>query len=557
MTKWMLVAAALLSAAASSEAYLCSADRVPAATLLFPFVRGTFAAGATATEPAADRTKPHTVFSVTNVSHRPKIVNVVLHNDFGDPLFSWNALLTGYDVAAWDFADVMEGKIRATGPATDPSTGRPFSPLGGAPGALGPVPAFYPGLPELPAPSSVGTTPNGTASLYGLCTNPVYTAPPALDPGIYRFGIPRHSRARIFAGLRQSQRMAASGWFGTYPPSFSPPAWLLERDESQEVWGFVTVDVVDACSEATPESGASYFQSIAKPVRTAPYGGNPASGYTVAMGNTLLGDFREVSDPVRLGPAGTAVSIEVDAQDVANATDLPRQVLPGASFYRYVNPGCGDAGRPGMLPQCEEIGGLALMPHAADNVRVSAYSFGPAHAIPSGDFREPLPSAFGFRWHSDESRSLSTHLRVWKEFPDTYLFEGTTYVESQRAYSYYAWDEEEHVLATPAVDANQFPLMVQEVDVSELPLPTTYLKAGWMVVAFFGSAGPVVAVPGGYSSPAPHTYGTQAWIDVRSASGGSDSLAPAHVFGNFLCDAHAVAGTPATENRLDLGNLLY
>ena len=113
-----------LLSASPAGALLCASDPVPAGTLLF-VVTGKYSAASTPANPVADYTAPATTISITNVTAAPRIVNLVLHNDFGVPLVGWNALLTGYDVYTIDFRKIMEGYLLPTGPSTNSTTGRP------------------------------------------------------------------------------------------------------------------------------------------------------------------------------------------------------------------------------------------------------------------------------------------------------------------------------------------------------------------------------------------------------------------------------------------------
>ena len=557
-----LLSAALALGASAARAALCSADRVPAGTLLFPFLRGTYAASANAIRPVADRTAPHSVISVTNVASTPRIANFVLSNDMGYPLLHWNALLTGYDVVTYDFADLMEGKIRPTGPGVDPATGTPYSPTGGTPLPFGPLPGFDLSTPPLPSPGGIGSAGSG---IYGLCNDPAYASALGVDPDIYRQGLPRVDRAHVFSGLRQSRWMAATWMWSDTPPYYVSPEWLRSRTLDGEIWASLTVDVVDACTGKTPRDGSSYFATYARPRTTSKYAADPAGTVDVGLGNVLLGQFREITSASPIGPSGNAVAVEIDNQDVWSYR-RPRPVSNGASFYRYTPELCPPMDEPAQLETCRWP--TSVQTRGSEYMAGSTAIFGPARPIPSGDFREPLPSAFAIRWIEDPASSTSTKIRVWREYGDVYPYYGYGYVFSGLGYAYYVWDDEERVVGSPSCPippcqpfdggGNLLPLPLQEVDLADFSLPTSLLKSGWMVLAFYGSATYGMPIPGGYSSPSPNTEGTMAWIDVHVVSGGSESVAPAQPVGNFLCDGFAVGPNfPGSDNRLDLGNILY
>jgi hypothetical protein len=558
---WRRLAAALFSALlpAAAGAHLCASDPVPAATLLF-FVRGRYSASSTAANPVADRTSPTTTVSITNVTASPRVVNLVLHNDFGVPLLGWNAILTGYDVVTLDFADILEGYLVPTGPYTNPSTGRLYSPTGNAPLAGGPLEQ---GAPDLGAPGGTGIVPNGTTSLFGLCTNPTYTAPFTVDPGNYRNRLPQYNRAYVYNGLRKSQVIAENQWWGNYAPYYVAPDWLRDQSTDDPISGFLTVDVTAGCSFQFPwESG--YFQNAAVPRTVSYYAGNPATNFQVDVGNSIVGDWHENGGPSgseAFARSGSAVAIEVDNQDIVNSIDYPREIREGATFYRYEAPRCGPAGQRDDLVEClDRYTGSAI---GMDYVTGAPYVFGPANPLPTGDFREPLPTAFAVRWLGGDT---TTRLRVWKEFPDTYPYYGYTYVYSFLQYTYYAWDDEERVFDTtpycpvppcepvPA-ELNQLPLAVQEIDVSNLLLPDDLVRSGWLMLAMVGSNGYLLPVWGGYTSPFPQTYGSQCWVEAIYTADGRSQVVPGTPVGNFLCEGTNFAEGP--DGGMDYSGILY
>lgn len=562
-----LAAVALLGFAGSSFALLCASDPVPAGTLLFPFVTGRYAASATASNPVADREAETTLFAVTNVSDSAKIVHFVLWNDFSYPVIDWDALLTGYDVYTVNFADVMEGYLRPTGPATDPKTSRAYSPMGTQPIAQGPVPSFQIGIPNLPAPEGVGTTTNTTTSIFGLCTNPTYTTPFTINPGNLASRIPEFNRQLVFNGLRKSQVIAENGWYGNFPPYFVTPEWLVNRNTDENVWGYITADVAIACGIGIP-SEATYFATEATNMTWNYYAANPANLYEVEAGNTLIGDWFIIGLADNIAEGNNAVHIEVDNQDILNDIDYPKTIVNGASFYRYTSPVCGSSGLPDDLAECfDKYTGSGI---GSDFTTGADYIFGPANTIPTNDFREPLPSAFAFRYIQGEMFNGGTSMRVWKEFPDTYPLYGLTYIYSGLQYEYFAWDEEERVnvsnitcpvspCPTIAGEINQLPLEVQEVDINVLSLPDDNMPNGWVLLAFVGSNTYLLPVPGGYTQPFPETYGTQAWVEVSYVANDRYSADfNAAVIGNYLCDGLSITYFPYTGwDVTDLGDVLY
>lgn len=568
MKKFLIVtlaAVALLGFAGSSFALLCASDPVPAGTLLFPFCTAKYAPTATSTDPVVDYNEAVTLFAITNVSASPRIVHNVLWNDFSVPLLDWDVLLTGYDVITFNFGRILEGYLVPTGPGNNAATGRPYSPTGSQPQAQGPVPSFWAGIPSLPTPGGVGTTANNTASIFGLCTNPVYTTPFTVDPQRQANRIPEYNRARIFNGMRASQTIAENGTYGNQPPAFVPPTWLLNRSTNDNVWGYITSDVVAACGFGFP--GSDVYHGIhGRPYTTSLYANNIASNFWVDLGNTLIGDWFVVDSGENGAQGAPAVHIEFDNQDVINSLSYPKTVQSGASFYRYTDPEC-DPQQGYDIFNCTDF--YTGTGTGSDWTSGSAYFFGPAD-LTGIDYREPLPSAFAFRWMDGGGFDGGTKIRVWKEFPDVYPYYGFTYIYSGLQYAYYAWDEEEHVLtstggcdvspcATTPGEINQLPLEIQEVDMDNFNLPKSYMTFGWALFAFLGSNTLYLSIPFGFSTPVPNTFGTQAWIEVLYTAGGRYSVdLNAAVLGNFLCDGLSVTWAPRSGiDETDLGDVLY
>ena len=521
--------------ACPASAELCASDPVPAATLLFPFVTGRFAAGSTATNPIADRSSPTTLLSITNVSSTAKIVHLVLWNDLGAPLLSWDALLTGYDVYAVNFADVMEGYLRPTGPATNPATLRGYSPTGTQPTAWGPLPTFFfGGIPNLRSPGGVGTTSNNTASIFGLCTNPTYTTPFTVQPGSYAARIPEYLRAFVFDGLRKSQWISENGWWTLDTGLSTAPEWLRNFLTDDNVAAYLTADVVAACGAGTPADGADYFDRFAIPRTRSWYRNDPASRYAVGLGNVLIGDWFVIGPADEVGEGGRAVRVEVDNEDVENSPLHPRAIRRGASFYRYATPNCSGADDDPdfcAAPDPVATGG-------------SIHRFGSARSAVS-DRREPLPSAFAFRWRNGGANEARTKVRVWKEMSDVVPEEGGYRIDDSLPYSYWVWDDDERTYQQTCpfdgcprwFEWNQFPLVTQEVDLSELFLPEDVVSSGWVLLAFPGSNGELLRVPGGYETPWPEALGEQAWVETVTILGDRViGATPATPIGNFLCD---------------------
>jgi hypothetical protein len=94
----------------------CDIANLPAATLLLPYFEVDL----------DDFEGETTLFTVTNVGDRARVVRVTLWTDYGFPIVSFNVYLTGYDVQSINIRDVLaSGRIGA-----DEGTGTSVSPIG-------------------------------------------------------------------------------------------------------------------------------------------------------------------------------------------------------------------------------------------------------------------------------------------------------------------------------------------------------------------------------------------------------------------------------------------
>lgn len=544
-----------------ARALLCAIDDVPAGTLLFPFVTGRYAPEATATNPVADRAEARSLFSITNASSTPRIVHLVLSNDFSFPLLSWDMLMNGYQTIELDFADIMEGKLRPTGGAFSPIP--PVAPQ--AP--QGPVASFFPSeVAKLPKGIGVGKVSGATDTLYGLCTNPTFTPGLLLPPDQQGMRLPDHLRAALYNGLTKSQVIAENGWWGSYPPLWERPDWVANRSRNDSVHASITVDVVAACGGGGPWEGSAYFSRYARPVTASYYANDPATGFVVGLGNTLLGEWIIRNSSGSRFESGRAVGIEMDNQDVENSPLYPRELEAGGTFYRYGGPGCAPGEYPGEPTQCRDL--YTSVPSANDWVRGSPLFFGPWNGpLPSDDYREPLPSSFAFRWLRGATH---TRIRVWKEAVETTPYYGFTYALSTLPYAYYSFDDDGRVWSgdipcdvctcpTLPNEIGQLPLATQEIPLEVLNLPWTSLQSGWIVMAFLGSNGVKVPVPGGYEDPALATIGAQAWIEVvYTNDAGHSTVVRPTVLGNWLCNRCGSTSCPRDgRSRIDHGDVFY
>jgi hypothetical protein len=276
--------------------------------------------------------------------------------------------------------------------------------------------------------------------------------------------------------------------------------WWTERDDTTETWMYVTADVVTACNLDFPDTDG-YFRGVA------------------SYDNVIIGDMIYLDSINNYSEAYQAVHIEADEDLVYVATQSPLDSTRPVSFYhRYSQPD------------------LAF------------------------DDREPLPTAWAFRYMNDAANNAKTWVRAFKQasYEDidsllTAALPGDTLIQDLYlnpddqtvsafwasnclAYTYYAWDEDEDVLTTtgtpwsqPGVGfivANLLPLETQEVDVAEFELPGAY---GWMLFVWPRSNTAPYA-----TAPAIDLY--QTWMGVKYQAFGTYSAGmTATVMANYNC----------------------
>ena len=279
------------------------------------------------------------------------------------------------------------------------------------------------------------------------------------------------------------------------PYALSPtPEWAA-RDTSGPTWMYITADVVENCNKLFPDA-PGYFLS------------------EVRFDNVLIGDSFWTSVADRYSEASNAVHLEASMylDSVVTHTDAG---LPISFYYRY----------------SQLLDGVS-------------------------DYREPLPTAWAFRYLGWGNPVLGTDIRVWKgstEFSWTNDLERTgtskvspdTLVASNcHAYTYYAWDEEEMVTTVDQVPwsmpggesviPNLIPLETQEVSVDQFNAPGEY---GWML--FVWPASNYFGAGAGFEDD---YY--QTWMGVRyNAFGDWSAAMDGAVMANFNCFSDQVLPT--------------
>lgn len=331
--------------------------------------------------------------------------------------------------------------------------------------------------------------PEPTSALGSRCdsTNSSY-------PGLYATPIPPGFLGLFQGYLQVSQTVPRlhsddcdKPYSGAY--TLTPTPFWAERDTTYPTWMYITVDVVENCNKLFPDS-PGYFTSEAR------------------VDNVLVGDVFWTSLDARLSEASHAVHLEAD-MDLANVATTAPTGFPISFYHRY----------------------------AVLNEAVS-------------DYREPLPTAWMFRYLGAGVSNIGTDVRVWKgstTYDWTYDLERTGAVKVSpdslvasncHAYTYYAWDEDEMVTTVTTVPWSQpggetvipnlIPLETQEVPIDQFDTPGAF---GWMLFVWPASNYP--ADPMTWTNFDDYY---QTWMGVRyNALGDWSAAMDAAVMGNFNC----------------------
>ena len=480
----VMAGAAILGVSSVVYANVCAFDPVPAATLLFPFVAFDYSAGAAGTT---------TIFSITNVSSEATIAHVAIWSDFSVGILDYNILLTGYDVQRTNIRDILVGgqlPVTVNGAHTSGREGVADD---------GPVSSVN----ELNADwiSMLMDQPQATNALGTRCA----TSDPAY-PGQYQTPIPGGVLALFQDWLQSSQtqtRYHADDCVPAYTGGYVPELpngdvpWFQARDDQSATWMYITVDVAEACNKLFPDA-QGYFHT------------DPAFDGLVREDNVLIGDVQWVDAQQRFSESDLAVHIEADwyLADVATEVADPFGTGYPVSFYHRYGRNLHD----------------------------------------QSDYREPLPTAWAFRYQGAGNPAIDTWVRAWKGGTvERYIYDleftpvnesPSTFVASNCwAYTYYSWDEDENVITSAtnpwsqpggeAVVLNLLPLETQEVEIDQF---NTVAEFGWMLFVWPNSNTDVPLGPGAF----PDYY--QTWMGVKYAAFGDYSAAMSGVvMANYNC----------------------
>ncbi|HSO22699.1 MAG TPA: hypothetical protein VLT81_07315 [Chondromyces sp.] len=472
----------------SSVAYAnyCSFDAVPSATLLFPFVAYDYEGGFDGQT---------TQLAITNVSAEAQIVHITVWTDYSVAILDFNIVLTGYDVARMNIRDILGFGLL---PTEDDATGRndniwqhlisssaPFygDNSGGTPFDDGPYSSHNElltttvGYTNLPDPEPAGTYPSLGLDMRcnPFALGPPYSRPAYIaSPSNYVDPIPQGT-LDIFEGyLKASQTAAKSYVTCATTPSLNGSLYDFPADpwfitrEDGPVWLYVTADVVRACNKDLPDGAPTTYFNAD---RTTTEG--------VIDDNVLIGDTIWLDSLNRFSEADHAVHLEADPGFQGVATFYERYLVAGTA-----------------------------------------------------DYREPLPTAWAFRYQYLPEVGINTWVRAFKAstFNRTVLDlasvrssttlvanwgqisvpgPATLYASVCIPYTYWAWDEDENVNTVTSEEdpwsggpaapirpvPNLLPLETQEVAIDQFFLvgQGDGDAFGWLLFAWpetnIGSAG--------------------------------------------------------------------
>jgi hypothetical protein len=244
----------------------------------------------------------------------------------------------------------------------------------------------------------------------------------------------------IFEGYLKSSQTAAKAYLDCDDDvhAFPAPTWFIAREDGP-VWLYITADVVAACNKDLPDSqAATYFST------------DRATTDGVLDTNVLIGDTIWLNANTRFSEADNAVHLE------SNPAGFPGAVP--TFYFRYTNP-----------------------------------------VATADDYREPLPTAWAFRYQLNVDAGINTWVRAFKASSlyrtiydlasnSTPNWGGiqsagpsTLYSSACVPYTYYAWDEDENVNSFTSEEdpwsggpenpirpvPNLLPLETQEVEIDQ------------------------------------------------------------------------------------------
>ena len=478
-----ILAVGVMALGLSSVAYAnyCSFDAVPSATLLFPFVAYDYEGGFDGQT---------TQFAITNVSAEAQIVHITVWSDYSVAILDFNIVLTGYDVARMNIRDILGFGLL---PTEDAATGRddniwmhlisssaPYygDNSGDTPFDDGPYSSHNElltttvGYTNLPDPEPAGTYPalglNMLCNPFDLPGQPAYIA----SPSNYVDPIPQGT-LDIFEGYLKASQTASKSYVTCASSSLNGSLYDFPADP----W-FITRDSGPVWLYITADVVRACNKDLPDGAATTYFNSDRLTTEGVIDNNVLIGDAIWLNNENRFSEADLAVHLESDPAAV------------GPTFYeRYL------------------VAGTA-------------------------DYREPLPTAWAFRYQLNTDAGINTWIRAFKASTNnrTVLDLGsvrnsatgvvnwgnisvpgpaTLYASVCIPYTYWAWDEDENCNSVTSEEdpwsggpaapirpvPNLLPLETQEVSVDQFFLvgQSDGDAFGWLLFAWpesnFASAG--------------------------------------------------------------------
>ncbi len=352
----------------------------------------------------------NTLFTVVNTSRAPQVARVTIWTDYGFPVYWFNAYLTGYDVQSFSMYDML-------------ASGH---------------------LPQTSARSATGSR--------SLATNSQVVADGCdslggdLAPSL----------------LSELQAMLTSGKSAT-------AIGCRVGGEHAMALGYVTVDVVNGCSNVSPLDPAYYSQVL-------------------LFDNVLTGDYDRLNaDP--------------DVGNYAGGNPLVHiRAIP-------------EGGRAGALPA-----GSVSLPYTFYD------RFTPVSARHI-DRRQPLPSSFAARYIEGGTASFATDYAIWREGADRVAAGSACNVAASASMPYASiirFDEMENptVAASPKGTGARplaFPVTsAPSASGSPFPPQAGYTLSGWLYLNLDNTAGSSISSLSPFSSSRP----SQNWVIVHMRADG-------------------------------------
>jgi hypothetical protein len=470
MKKTLILGLALALVGGVAYANFCARDYVPAATLLVPYAVVDLDANG-----APNPNGFTTLLSVTNVSSTKQLIHVVVWDAQSNGIVDFDEVLSGYDVWTINFRDLLAGNFNLF------DTGDPDKTDNGS----GPKPGSVPPQPQV-GDFVKGTAFTAGAQPWGPYTNQPYLttlplhqdidfATPLLTNCNFPYGNLASYGPTITNLLRAAIVPVGQDSSDCRTATVASPPYLTNLT-SNPVFFYVTVDVVNACSQNFPPDDAYW---------TAPI--------IPSNNNVIIGDIIYLNQTANFSDSVPAVAIEADLD------------WTGQGFYsRY-----------------------------SQNVTVPVADFheplGTAFAFryyDSGGVTSNL-----MVWKNNE---------LWRDEFYRDKNGTPTDADACVSYIYYAFDENENSKARGGggpsgfntAEPNILPYETQKVPLDLANWNGLMSNNGWMLLVFDPSIVGAANIPLG--------EGIQAWVGVQYYFGTYSTALEAATLGNVWCFAQDV-----------------